>query len=80
MQQVAGGPMSHRSQIVYLSIVKKRGGNLSKAFSFGEGGSTERLAEVETDEVFVTQTNFASLRREVARVLRVTEGVACTKD
>ena len=27
----------------------------------GEGGSTERLAEVETDEVFVTQTNFASI-------------------
>ena len=30
----------------------------------GEGGSTERLAEVETDEVFVTMSNFSlSLRR-----------------
>ena len=28
----------------------------------------------------MAQTNFASLRREVARALRVTEGVACTKD
>ena len=31
------------------------------------------------DEVFVTQTNFASLRREVARAPRVTEGVAAQK-
>ena len=30
----------------------------------GEGGSTERLAEVETDEVFVTKSNVSlSLRR-----------------
>ena len=56
--------MSHRSQIAYLSIAQKRGGYLSKAFSLGEGGSTERLAEVETDEVFVTKSNVSlSLRR-----------------
>ena len=44
--------MSHRSQIAYLSIAQKR--DLQKPSPVGEGGLTERLAEVETDEVFVT--------------------------
>ena len=49
MQQVAGGPMSHRSQIAYLSIAQKH--DLQKPSLVREGGNRTELAECRlTDE------------------------------